>query len=768
MRLPMALLLLLHGAIAAAPQPHLIIQGFPNGCGDTASASDFWLQMKDALEQAFTTAGLGFSSVTCPKDLTEEAAAVASIVQANSGLTDITIVAALVQGSHCVGTACPAEGLSNDGTSYKSSLLAGATHVWLEVGVPDMSTLLDQELGGFYDPNYNVSSIVLTPNNYDGGLRAGAEFCERTRATRPQTLALLYGESSAAHSTARINGFKDHVNARCSQHTVSFEGYANWNQKQAFDMASSIFLRDTAITAVVAANDDMAIGTVKAAVSVRPWNSSGLIVFGYDHSKGVEPYLASGEVSCTIDQLAKYPDDGLVYTTASVVAKLNALKEMAPYVGGAVLSSKAIIEFFGLGTAAKIETSTSPFVTDMQQYVARQLMQSYRSSSRPVDATRAPVNVSVGLHDVSIIDFESTTGSMTMVGWLTAEWSDDRLRWNTRLWNDVLDMATSDLWAPTIYIQNTEQFSTIFEPPSIVFSQGIVRRSQQIRAQTRCDTVRRLQLYPFDTHDCSVSLRVTANAEQVELWPFQWDAACVGCLAKEQLAGWSVAVSATAIRTSGKANTTKNAPEPSAAGAPALTSHLLASDNVQFGVKLGRRSQRMIYTIFMPATFVNMIGLSTFWLDGYMDSVLMAPLAFLALMTLHASDTSKVDSEDLTYFDNFYLISAAFHIIAFFFALQDRAWGRDATKAKKSLQRFSISPESFKRRQASKPSASQEDGNADTFLSKRFGTLVRVEQWFGKTSVLLPEPWATFYVVAIGGENVTKADKHGRRLIVPV
>ena len=130
---------------------------------------------------------------------------------------------------------------------------------------------------------------------------------------------------------------------------------------------------------------------------------------------------------------------------------------------------------------------------------------------------------------------------------------------------------------------------------------------------------------------------------QVQLQPLGWGNTQ---LSVTQLSGWTVEVTQPAVRTEGGNSSV-----------PSTISEL--SDTTQFPVRLTRRSARMVSTIFMPATFINVIGLSTFWLEGYVDSVLVGPLAFLALMTLHASDMTKVDADELTYFDTFYLLSAS-------------------------------------------------------------------------------------------------------------
>lgn len=64
------------------------------------------------------------------------------------------------------------------------------------------------------------------------------------------------------------------------------------------------------ITAVIAANDNMAIGAYNAARKRGRGNS--ILISGFDNSAAVQPYLESGAVFMSVDQQVGAPSAGLM------------------------------------------------------------------------------------------------------------------------------------------------------------------------------------------------------------------------------------------------------------------------------------------------------------------------------------------------------------------------------------------------------------------------------------------------------------------------
>ena len=736
---------------------YLIIQGFASGCDD-ATHSLFWYSMKESIIEAFGGAD-EFDGITCATTLTDEANAVAGIKAKHGGgggehdLAHVTIVSALVQSSHCNGSPADCEYPlgSNDGSGYKESLLAGATHVWIETGpAGDLESTLGLASGPLRE---RVSTITLTPNNYDGGERAGAEFCELSSSSRPIRIAVFFGESTAENSDQRMAGFKDHVAGNCPQHTVVFEDHADWSFDKARTMAGSLFLRDTSVTAVVAANDNMALGAVMGARDARPGGNTGVLVFGYDHIEDVRPFLDRGEVACSIDQVVSDPDDGLVYAIKATVGQLNALKS-SDYDGGKLLLSTADINTrMGLGDADKIETATQAYVSDMQMFVTRRIMTNYQSDSRPVMylGESQAVTVRVGFDALSITDFDFESGVLSSVGWLTSSWNDQRLEWPPKLWESYLRIESASIWMPLLYIYNAKEFQTVFEPMPTLGYVGTVERSQQISMQSQCDTSRGLRMFPFDRHECSIIVRVTSSPEAVALQAMAWD---IGSLAESQLAGWTLSIPSAATWVSAP-----NATD----GYQAASGAILNSDSLTFSIGLQRRWERIVFTVLVPAFFINLIGFSSFWLEGYTDSVLIGPLAFLGLMTLHSSDTTNVRAATLTYFDFFYLFSAAFHILCFLIEMRDAAWWRDATsETRVVLSRYNTKHNNAIHDGKVAPTEGQVGSGA---LGR--ATHINVDDVLG-CKVLVPTFAAKYYMAVLGGIGTSHEDSYGRRVVMPL
>ena len=395
-------------------EEHLVIVGLK---GDyTKKTSDFWCSIYGSLRET-----IPFTTISCPTNLVEERAAVAKISTSSSSqgelyplrLRNVTIVIGLVQGGkHCVPVPgdsgnCPSR--NNNRSSYKDTLRKGATHVWVGSVRPNMTRLLNFRSQA--DANRNTSSLVISPNDYYGGMKIGAAFCERAKKERAQHVARLYGKESAEFSTARINGFDDRVAANCNQHKVVFEAYADCDFDKAQRLASSGFLRDSRITSFIAASDNIARGVIAAAHEVRPSGSSGLLVYGCGHDPSVLGFLESGEIAGTIDQLISYPKDRLIFFVAQMLKQIQALHAAKP---ATLLSSADIIAQFGLGTERKSRAAQRRLSPTCRHTSSRE-----ESNSRPqppIGSASRAVEVAIGLRDLSILQFDYGGGSLTGVG----------------------------------------------------------------------------------------------------------------------------------------------------------------------------------------------------------------------------------------------------------------------------------------------------------------------------------------------------------------
>ena len=129
------------------------------------------------------------------------------------------------------------------------------------------------------------------------------------------------------------------------------------------ELANGLFLVDSALTTVVCANDDMALGVIEAAAETRWRGTSGLLVVGYDNLEEIRPHVVSGTVPVSIDQLTRESSSGLPYTLGLAARRLATLLLTGP------LSSARVTADLKLSVTdpTTIRTAVLPFVTNVQQ-----------------------------------------------------------------------------------------------------------------------------------------------------------------------------------------------------------------------------------------------------------------------------------------------------------------------------------------------------------------------------------------------------------------
>ena len=216
----------------------------------------------------------------------------------------------MLQSNHCNaqrGT-CPA---NNQGQHFLPLLQAGVKG-WFIEAEPQFEAL------GANRTSEGIRSTLLMPDNASGGWQVGQEFCRVAAALAPAKLVVLYGSADAAHSTARIQNFIRGMNDTCPDagHEIRYSFYADWSAEKAAAIMAPLLVRDGSIQAVVAANDDMAIGALVAAKQVRP--RLPLLVAGYDASSAAMRLLTSNDMFATVDQ---NPPSGMVYTLQTLLSE---------------------------------------------------------------------------------------------------------------------------------------------------------------------------------------------------------------------------------------------------------------------------------------------------------------------------------------------------------------------------------------------------------------------------------------------------------------
>jgi ribose transport system substrate-binding protein len=134
------------------------------------------------------------------------------------------------------------------------------------------------------------------PDNRAGAAKVG-DFLA-TRLKRGDAVAMLEGAPNAFNGVQRKLGFEDST-ARAGLRVVASQT-ANWETSQASQVAAAMLTAHPEITALLCANDSMALGAVAA---VRGAGRTGEVaVVGFDNISAVRPLLADGRLLATADQ----------------------------------------------------------------------------------------------------------------------------------------------------------------------------------------------------------------------------------------------------------------------------------------------------------------------------------------------------------------------------------------------------------------------------------------------------------------------------------
>jgi len=132
-------------------------------------------------------------------------------------------------------------------------------------------------------------------DNEAGGRQAGEAMLTALNGTG--NVAVIEGIRGVDNAEARKRGFEAAVNGKLK---VVDEQTGNWETEQAHDRAQAIIAKHPDLAGIFCANDNMALGAVKA---IDEAGKKGKIrVVGYDNIPSVQGLLKSGELAATIEQ----------------------------------------------------------------------------------------------------------------------------------------------------------------------------------------------------------------------------------------------------------------------------------------------------------------------------------------------------------------------------------------------------------------------------------------------------------------------------------
>lgn len=156
------------------------------------------------------------------------------------------------------------------------------------------------------------------PDNQAGAKTVG-EFLA-SQLSKGDGVAILEGLQTSENGRARKKGFEAAMSEAGMQIVDSQS--AQWEMTKANEVASSMLSEHPEIKAILAANDNMALGAIAAAKSVG--RNDNLLIVGFDNIAAVQTAIRDGRMLATADQ---HGDKLAVYgieTALTLIADKNA------------------------------------------------------------------------------------------------------------------------------------------------------------------------------------------------------------------------------------------------------------------------------------------------------------------------------------------------------------------------------------------------------------------------------------------------------------
>lgn len=628
---------------------HLIMMG---------CKSAFWLRMKKRLET-----NIPFTSSVCIYSDENEVSNIQRILQRKLDHPDhdIHVVATLLTANHClpeVRDQCQAK---NQGEHYLPLLEAGVRGWFLEAE-PDFEAL------GVNRTATGIESTELFPDNSNGGSQVAQEFCRLGASIAPATIAVLYGSPEAAHSTARIQSFIDGLQEYCpeARHQIKYSFYAEWSADKAAAVMSPVFLRDGGLHAVIAANDDMALGALVSAKEMRP--DKQLLVAGYDANAYTIPLLQSGAMFATVDQS---PPTGIAYSLQVMLSdQANGGTDFgAPSECALSPNPSCSLEDYNTIRSAswkqlnsdlpnKVQTAVTIRVKDPSSLVLRERLQLYNKAVRPPATDNSPTPVNAQLVATKVFEVYTEASSILAQAVLVLTWQDNRLRWSDLIHPDVksIHVDIEDIWSPIVVLSNLLKSGFTVPLTNIettLYPNGTVVWEQTVNTgEFRCGSIEQnVFKFPFDTQLCGIDL--TSHSIQ-EFVLFADDGDFDVDVANDDWFQGDIEVH--------------------------MEMFGATHETIEYRVEMMRDPMFIVLSIIVPSFLLNTISFAQHWIPTRtgainLDRGGMAITTILAALALRDTMVAEVGNA-FTLLDLFLLVSLVFQFLGFLITAYESSYGR--------------------------------------------------------------------------------------------
>ena len=144
--------------------------------------------------------------------------------------------------------------------------------------------------------DYQIQIPFIGPNNRSGAKLVG-DYALKDLGADSQ-VAILEGISSANNSIQRRTGFEEAARA-ADMKIVSLQS-GEWDQTKAAQITSGLLSQFPELDAVLAANDNMALGAASA-IGMAGLGRT-ITIAGFDNISAIHPLIESGAIVATVDQ----------------------------------------------------------------------------------------------------------------------------------------------------------------------------------------------------------------------------------------------------------------------------------------------------------------------------------------------------------------------------------------------------------------------------------------------------------------------------------
>ena len=176
----------------------------------------------------------------------------------------------------------------------KAMVPALARAVEAGIVVVNIDNRLDADILG----DYGLQIPFVGPDNFAGAEMVGNYLADRMSAG--QEVAILEGVPTAYNSQQRTAGFAKAVHAAGLE--IVAQQSAQWDQTTAVTIASGMLVQHPKLAAILAANDNMALGAVAAVAQAG--RAGEIVIVGFDNISAIRELIREGGVLATADQHA--------------------------------------------------------------------------------------------------------------------------------------------------------------------------------------------------------------------------------------------------------------------------------------------------------------------------------------------------------------------------------------------------------------------------------------------------------------------------------